>query len=127
MKKVLIVDDVNSWLEFHTKFINNVLGEVELFKANSAKDAYNLIVEHNFKPFDMIITDLQMESDYEPLFAGEWLVEQIQRFKNYYKTKIIIISGHPSINFIAEKFNVDGLSKNTLMSFPQAYEELLEN
>ena len=124
MKKVLIVDDVNSWLEFHTKFINNVLGEVELFKANSAKDAYNLIVEHNFKPFDMIITDLQMESDYEPLFAGEWLVEQIQRFKNYYKTKIIIVSGSLSIKSIAENFGIDYIPKAKLVNDVSAYKKL---
>ena len=40
----------------------------------------------------MIITDLQMEDDFIPQYAGEWFVEQIKAFKNY--SKLAFINSH---------------------------------
>ena len=54
---------------------------------------------------------MQMESDFLPLMAGEWFIEQIQKMKEYYKTKIIIISASNAIRLIAEHYNVDYIPK----------------
>ena len=35
-----------------------------------------------YERIDIIITDLQMENDFEPKYAGEWFIEQIKTFKN---------------------------------------------
>ena len=62
-------------------------------------------------PYDVIFTDLQMESDFLPKYAGEWLIEQIKTFKEYNSTKIVIISASPNIRIIAERNQVLYLSK----------------
>ena len=61
--------------------------------------------------FHKILTDMQMESNYLPLFAGEWFIKQIQFFKEYKNTKIIIISASSNINRIAEKYGVEYIPK----------------
>ena len=92
MKRILIVDDVKGWRDYHSAVITGIFnGDCEITEAESAKKAYDKVMENESNPFDIIITDLQMESDFEPDYAGEWLVKQIKTFKNYYKTKIIII------------------------------------
>ena len=91
MKKILIVDDVKGWVEYHSNILKHMLTDVEISTANSAREAYDLLIEHNFKPFDIIITDLQMETDFAPKHAGEWLVEQTKNLKSYAKTRIVII------------------------------------
>ena len=92
MKKVLIVDDIYGWRKYHKEVIENLLESVQIDLADSARVAYDLIIENNNEPYNIIITDMQMENDYEPLYAGEWLIHQIRTFKNYKNTKIIIIS-----------------------------------
>ena len=52
-----------------------------------------------------------MESNFLPKLAGEWLIEQIQMLKEYKNTKIVIISASPDIERIAQKYNVEYLSK----------------
>ena len=56
-----------------------------------------------------------MENCYEDKLAGEWLVEQIQLIKQYFKSKIIIISSMPNIEMIAKEHNVECISKNILI------------
>lgn len=47
-----------------------------------------------------------------PKFAGEWLIEQIQNFGDYYKnTQIVIVSAAPNIKAIAERYGVWYLPK----------------
>ena len=84
--KVLIVDDVKGWREHHSQVVKSILGDCEIITADSARMGYDLLMEHNAKPFDIIITDMQMEADFEPKYAGEWLIEQIKTFKNYLNT-----------------------------------------
>ena len=96
-----------------------------IYTAESAKEGYDLLIEHNAEPFDVIFTDLQMENDFEPKYAGEWFIEQIKTFKSYTKTKIVIISATYNIRTIAEVYNVLCVPKSTAIKFPQAYEELL--
>ena len=126
MTKVLIVDDVQGWINHHTDVIKLICEDCEIITANSARAGYDLIMEHNESPFDVIITDMQMENDFEPKYAGEWLVEQIKTFKNYLNTKIIIISATYNIRQIAEMLNVECIPKKTALNFPQAYEEILK-
>ena len=123
--KVLIVDDVKGWREHHSNVIRDLLKECEILTADSARAGYDLLMENFDKPFDIIITDMQMETDFEPKYAGEWLVEQIKTFKSYSKTKIIIISAAYNIKHIAETLGVFCITKNTALNFPQAYEEVL--
>ena len=67
---------------------------------------------------------IDVESDFEPKYAGEWFVEQIKTLKNYYKTKIFIISASYNVNIIAENLGVDYIRKSTARNFPEVYEKL---
>ena len=125
MKKILIVDDTPAWIEYHKQIINEYLKEVEIVTANSAKQGYDKLLEYNNDPFDIIISDLQMELDFEPKHAGEWFVEQVKNLSKYYNSKVIIISGASNIKFVAEGLGVDYLPKATAVNFPQAYESFL--
>lgn len=123
--KILIVDDIKGWRDYHTAIVNELFNDVEILTAESAREAYDILFEHNETPFDIILTDMQMEADFEPKYAGEWLIEQIKSFKRYSKTKIVIISAAYNINLIADLYNVDFIRKSTARNFPQAYEILV--
>ena len=69
---------------------------------------------------------MQMESDFEPKYAGEWFIEQVKTFKNYKNTRIVIISAAYNIPTIAENYGVDYIRKGTARSFPDAYNFLNE-
>lgn len=126
MKRILIVDDIKGWRDYHTAIVKGLLSsDCEIVTADSARSGYDKIMENNDNPFDIIITDLQMESDFEPKYAGEWLVEQIKTFKNYYNTKVIIISATYNINVIADNLGVFYIRKSTARSFPDAYKEFI--
>ncbi len=112
MKKFLIADDSSSWLKHHESVIKFLYGEdADITLAASANEANDMLYQNSNEPYDIIITDLQMESDYAPLYAGEWLVEQIHNLPAYKNTKIIIISATSSIRLIAERYNVDYIPK----------------
>ncbi len=116
-KRVLIVDDTKSWQEFNKKLILQIYGNLfEITTASSAKEALN-IFRHNIEnPFTFILTDLQMEIDYEPKLAGEWLIEQIQSMQSLHSSKIIIISAMYNIEYIAKQLNVECISKTLLIN-----------
>ena len=127
MKKILIVDDMSSWRDYNTNIVYEIFnGKVDIDEAASATEAYNKILENSSKPYDVIITDMQMETDYAPKHAGEWLVEQIKTFPSYYRTKIIMVSASSNIKFIAENLGIDCIPKSTAIKFISAYEELLK-
>ena len=110
--KILIVDDVPGWIKFHQTNIEYLnIKNLEIDTAISANEALNKIEVSLDEPYDVIFTDLQMESNYLPKLAGEWLIEQIQMFREYKNTKIVIISASPSIELIAKKYGVKYLSK----------------
>jgi len=122
--KVLVVDDVKGWRDYHTAVLKSMFDELDIDTAESAREGYDKILENNSQPYDIILTDLQMEPDFEPLYAGEWFVERIKEMKNYYKTKIVIISASYNINLIAEKYGVDYIRKAAARNFPDVYEIL---
>ena len=68
---------------------------------------------------------MQMESDFLPLYAGEWFIKQIKTYKEYSNTKIIIASAAPDIKRIAEKYNVDYIPKG-MCQLIDSYKKLLE-
>ena len=111
-KRILIVDDSPSWVRHHTEVLTKLYKDkLKIETANSAIEANDKLYVSIDSPYDLILTDMQMESNFLPLLAGEWLIEQIQNLKEYYKTHIIIISATASIKFIADKYNVDYIPK----------------
>lgn len=112
MKRILIVDDVPGWVRFHEQNIRHLnIPNIKIDTANSAREALSKLEVSIDNPYDVIFTDLQMESDFLPKYAGEWLIEQIKTFKEYNSTKIVIISASPNIRIIAERNQVLYLSK----------------
>ena len=125
MKKILIVDDVKGWRDYHKQILNEFDCEFEVVTVNSAKEGYDKLMQYNETPFDIIFTDLQMENDFEPKYAGEWFIEQIKTFKSYVNTKIVVISATYNIRTIAESYGVFCIPKSTAIKFPQVYQEFL--
>jgi len=112
MKRILIVDDAPGWRKYHEDAVRQIFkDEYEIITAASATEANDILYGYSDEPFDIILTDMQMESDYLPLYAGEWLIEQIQNFDKYKNSRIIIISAAPNIRFIAEKYGVEFIRK----------------
>lgn len=113
MKRILIVDDVPGWVRFHEnnlKYLN--IENLEIDCAYSAREGVSKVESSIDNPYDVIFTDLQMESDFLPKYAGEWFIEQIKTYSKYYQnTKIVIISAAPSIQKIAEQNEVLYLPK----------------
>lgn len=125
MKNVLIVDDVAGWRKFNAEIITELFGnDVDIDTAESATQAYDLLLQA--KPYDIILTDLQMEDDYAPKFAGEWLIEQIRTFNRYNCTKVVIISASYNVRHVAENYNVECIPKSTALKCISAYKEVLD-
>lgn len=116
MIKILVVDDIASWVTFHKNAIEEIFLEFdrtdyEINSAYSAREGYDILLQNNNSPYDLIISDLQMEEDFNPKFAGEWFVEQIKTFKSFINTKVIICSGCYNIRQIAENLSADYIPK----------------
>lgn len=129
MKRILVVDDVPGWVRFHKNNIEYLnLPDVEIDEAFSAKEGLSKIESSVDNPYDVIFTDLQMESDFLPLLAGEWLIKQIKTYDKYYKnTKIVIVSATPSIGIIAKRNGVLYLPKTVVRnSDAEIYLEFIE-
>ena len=115
-KKILIVDDTKSWLVFHKEVIQELYGDFfEIITANSATEALDIIRHNNGEAFCLVISDLQMESAYEPKLAGEWLVEQVKNIPAYSRTPIVLISAMYNIEHIAMNLGVECVSKTLLI------------
>lgn len=111
-KRILIVDDSSRWVLYHKDAVREILGgEAEIDTASSAKEGVERLMSSIDCPYDFIFTDMQMESDFLPFYAGEWFIKQIKFFNEYKNTKIIIISTTSNIRQIAEKYSVDYIPK----------------
>ncbi len=116
-KKILIVDDTKSWQVFNKEVIFQLYGNLfEITTASSAKEALSIVNKNIESPFDVILTDLQMETSFEPKLAGEWLVEQIRSIHEFNSSKIVVISAMYNIESIAKRLNVECISKNLLIN-----------
>lgn len=110
--KILIVDDSEKWIMYHKSAVEEIFGKNAFIEtADCAKKGVEKLMSSLDEPYDFIFTDMQMESDFLPLLAGEWFIKQIRYFKEYNNTKIIIISAVSSIAKIAEKYNTDFIPK----------------
>ena len=128
MKKVLIVDDSHKWVEYHKSAVEEVFkDEVEIDTAFSAKEGVEKLTLSIDSPYDFIFTDMQMEPDFIPLYAGEWFIKQIRFFNEYKNTKIIIISATSNIRQIAENYNVDYIPKYKCNDINEYCNKLLNN
>ena len=125
--KILIVDDMKGWRDYHKLILKELFPNSLILTAESAREGYDLLFEHNDAPFNIIITDMQMETDFEPKYAGEWFIEQIKSFKNYSKSKIVAISAAYNLNLIAEQYSIEYIRKSTARNFPDSYNFLLES
>ena len=109
--KILIVDDSQNWLNYHTFAIKELFPESQIDTANSAHEGIAKITANIDEPYNIILTDLQMETDILPLYAGEWFVREVQMYKEYKDSRIIIISATSTIKRIADKYNVECIPK----------------
>lgn len=127
MKKVLIVDDMSGWRKFHETNLRYLgIDGLVIDSADCAKSALAKIEVAIDSPYDTILTDMQMESDFLPKLAGMWLIEQIQMFKEYKNTKIVIISASPQIARIAKHYKVSYIPKYDIRnSSAEIYREFL--
>ena len=123
--KILIVDDALGWRNFHKQTISELLPNAEIDTADWARDGYNLVYNNMNSPYDIIISDLQMEEDFGPKYAGEWFIEQVKLLSAYKNTKIVIISATYNIKSIAENLNVDFIPKRIAAHTIDAYKEVL--
>jgi len=129
MKRILIVDDTPGWVRFHKNNIEYLnLPDIEIDEAFSAREALSKIETAIDNPYDIIFTDLQMESDFLPYLAGEWLVKQIKTYDKYYKnTKIVIVSASPNIELIAKRNEVLYIPKTVIRNAEaEIYKEFIE-
>ena len=125
--KILVVDDSQGWVRHHCNNISYVLDcDVKIVRAYSAKEGDAALSANIDEPFDIIFTDMQMETDFLPLNAGEWLIKQVQFYPEYKNTKIVIISASPVIDRIAEKYNVDFIPKRACQTIEQYTRVLTE-
>lgn len=123
--KILVVDDSPNWVRHHVNYLNYIFdNNIDITQAFCAKEADNILSGNIDEPFDVIITDMQMESDFLPIEAGEWLIQQIQFYPQYENSKIIIISASPYIQKIAVKYNVNYIPKRLCQDI-QCYVNLL--
>lgn len=130
-RKILIVDDSRSWLEYHKENLQKIYGnEFVLETAICARDGYDMVYNNLKEPYALIISDLQMEWDFEPKLAGEWFVEQVKKLKEYKNVPVILISATYNIRTIAQRLDVNCLPKATaardLTSYKLAMDELLK-
>jgi len=123
--KILIVDDIKGWRDYHFQILKEILPDAQFQFADSAKAGYDKLLENNALPFDIILTDMQMESDFSPQYAGEWFIEQIKTFKSHNLSKIIIVSAAYNISSIAEHYGVSYIRKSTARNFPEVYQSVI--
>lgn len=124
--KVLILDDSYSWQEFHKNNIEEIFIELDItdYKIDTvswAKEGYDAVMQNIDEPYQLIISDLQMEDNFRPQFAGEWFVEQVKTFKQYLNTKIVLCSASYNIKQIAENLSVNFIPKRIAITDINSY------
>ena len=124
--KVLILDDSYSWQEFHKNNVEEIFIELDIQNyqidtVSWAREGYNSIMQNIDNPYQLIISDLQMEDDFRPQLAGEWFVEQVKTFKQYLNSKIILCSASYNIKQIAENLSVNFIPKRVAVTDTNSY------
>lgn len=118
-KRILIADDEVCWLSSHKEILDASFSDMfEIDFVSSAEEALQAV---NDNVPDLLITDLQMEEVENESCAGEYLIKKIKQ--KYHNVKIIIVSGAPDIEKIAERNSAEKyVPKWALMNYPIALE-----
>ena len=120
--RILIVDDSSRWVLHHQEVIRQIFNNnVEIETANSAKEGVERLTASLDEPYDFILTDMQMEPDFLPLYAGEWFIKQIKFFNEYKNTKIIAVSASENLKQIAKNYDVDCIPKYMCNDYVRIY------
>lgn len=126
--KILIVDDSPKWVSWHESAVRQVFeNNVTIETALSAAQGVERLTASIDEPYDFIFTDMQMETNFLPLYAGEWFIKQIKFFNEYKDTKIIIVSATSNIRQIAENYGVDYIPKYKCNDINEYCNKLLKN
>lgn len=126
--KILIVDDSNRWVLHHKYIIEQIFNNnVEIDTANSAKEGIERLTASIDTPYDFILTDMQMEPDFLPFYAGEWFIKQIKFFNEYKYTKIIAISAAENLKQIAQNYDINYIPKYRCNDINSYCNKLLKN
>ena len=113
MKKILVVDDSPYWRNTHIFALKYHFGKiVEIDSASSAKQGHQLITKNMLASYDIILVDMEMEEDFTPLYAGEWLIKKIQALSEYNNARIFIVSSVAEIDEIAANYGVNFIPKD---------------
>lgn len=118
--KILIVDDSPEWIKYHLSLLNSYSGPdcFDIDFEMSAKSGFNRVLKNSKTPYNLIISDLEMEEILEESYAGAWFVRNILKREECKDSKIIIISGSHDIKEVAEEFKVDFIPKHILHNNP---------
>lgn len=126
--RILIVDDSNRWVLHHKYIIEQIFNNnVEIDTANSAKEGVEKLTASIDCPYNFIFTDMQMEPDFLPFYAGEWFIKQIKFFNEYKNTKIIAVSAAENLKQIAQNYCVDYIPKYKCNDINEYCNKLLKN
>ncbi len=126
--RILIVDDSSRWILHHQEIIRQIFNNnIDIDTANSAKEGVERLTASIDKPYNFILTDMQMEPDFLPLFAGEWFIKQIKFFNEYKNTKIIAVSAAENLKQIAKNYDVDYIPKYMCNDINSYCNKLLKN
>lgn len=126
-KRILIVEDSSEWQRYHSSLLNSYKKIKHSQRiASSAREGIEIVHANFDTPFDLILTDLQMESEFLPEFAGEWFVRRVKEIPQYKKTRIVLVSATYNIGFIARSLGTDYLSKRSIISHPDSYFSVLD-
>lgn len=127
VKRILIAEDTPQWQKYHESLLRSYEKlHLEFYIASNAKEALEQAQNSVSTPYDIILSDLQMESDFLPMMAGEWFVRQIKNIPAYVKTPVIIISAAYNIAFIAHTLSAGYLSKRSIVNNPDSYYLMLD-
>ena len=129
-KKILIVDDSRGWIEYHLDALTQIYGDKFVLEtADSARSGYDMIYKNLNPTYALVISDLQMEMEFEPKHAGEWFVEQVKMMNEYSNVPVVIVSAAYNIRSIAQKLGVNCLPKaiaaRDLTSYKLTIDELI--
>lgn len=127
IKKILIAEDSTQWQTFHEKLLKTyTANQITYDMSSTAREGLELAQKNKDNPYDLIISDLQMETEFLPEFAGEWFIKNVKEIPQYKNTPLVIVSAAYNIAFIAHNLGVYFLSKRTLVNNPQAYYFMLD-
>lgn len=114
-KRILIVDDSPEWIKFHLQGLELSFGE-DFFNIDVTFSAHDGIkaVEEN-EPYDLILSDLQMEIIPGETYAGMWMVKRLKNHPKCADTKFIVISASYEIAQIARILGTAYIPKGSLI------------